>query len=283
MANTTGDPQTTSGPSAAPRKKLSWAISKSIGGITEIAVLVPVKKGSVPNERRTYEERLRAVIDNLADRHRQGLPTELNRIPAIHFGRMIIIRPEQYLLHSKVDGIGYYADGDGSKGMPSNSPVPVPIDDYVVAADELNRSGPRPELRSFLLTLVEFDGDLKVYMRDIAKFLARDFDHVFENCEDYPTTRNFERFWLWIRRYQINTNLLYAPYSNLSVVRIKQLEDFKRRFDAFVTRVRSPAGSRVGSMDELFDEFLRETQQHACNFPTAGGTFAIDNNQGGGS
>jgi hypothetical protein len=259
---------------AAPgtlRKQLNWAMSKTVGGVTEIAVLSPVKKGTVPLERRTYEERLVAVIDNLADRHRRGLPTELTRIPAIHFGRLILIRPEQYLLHSDLRDVQYEQDPDRVTPV-SGSGVPSPIDDYAAEG----RVMPRGELRTFLLTLVEFDGDLKVYMRDIAKFLGGDFDRVFENCEGYPTSVNFERFWQWVRRYQINTNLFYAPYSNLSVVRIKQLEDFKRRFDVFVSRVRSPSGQHVGSIDELFDEFLRENQQRACDFPTAGGVFKTD-------
>jgi hypothetical protein len=120
---------------------------------------------------------------------------------------------------------------------------------------------------------VEFDGDIKVYMRDIAEFLGQDFDYIFENCENYPSTENFEEFWLWIRRYQINTDLFYAPYSNLSVARIRQLEDFKNRFDQFVAQVRSPTGPLVRSMDELFDEFLRETQQYASGFPSPSGIF----------
>ena len=110
-------------------------------------------------------------------------------------------------------------------------------------------------------------------MRDVAAFLARDFDRVFENCEAFPGTRNFEQFWLWIKRYQINTNLFYAPYSNLSRVRIKQLEDFKRRFDGLVARIYSPAGARERSVEELFDEFLRQSEQYPRNFPTPGGIF----------
>jgi hypothetical protein len=262
----TPEPRPTASADETLRKQLNWATSKTVGGVTEIAVLSPVKKGVVPMERRTYEERLVAVIDNLADRHRRGLPTELTRISEIHFGRLIVIRPEQYLLHSNLPEIPCETDPAGGR-------VPRPIDDYV----DQDGLPPKGELRTFLLTLVEFDGDLKVYMRDIAKFLGSDFDRVFENCEGYPTTNNFERFWLWVRRYQINTNLFYAPYANLSAVRIRELEDFKRRFDAFVSRVRSPLGQRIGSMDELFDEFLRENQQRACDFPTAGGVFKTDN------
>jgi hypothetical protein len=238
-----------------------------VGGVTEIAVLAPVKWGVVPSERRTYEERLIAVIDNLEDRHRRGLPTELSQIPAIHFGRLILIRPEQYLLYSSLSDVRYYPENDTQAG----GRVPQPVDDYLT--DDRMPAG---QLRTFLLTLVEFDGDLKVYMRDIAKFIGGDFDRVFENCEDYPTTVNFEHFWLWFLRYQINTELFYAPYGNLSVVRIKQLEDFKRRFDEFVARVRPAPGQRVGSMDELFDDFLRENQQRAHDFPAPGGVFETD-------
>jgi len=255
----------------APRIELNWAASKTTGGISEIAVLSPIKRGCVPGERRTYEERLAFTIDNLADRHRQGLPTELGRLPAIHFGRMIIIRPDQYLLYSDVKGIDYYPPDERPDGVDGR--IPRPIDDYV---ERSPKKSDQPKLRSFLLTLVEFDGDLKTYMRDVAEFLARDFDRVFENCEDYPTTLNFEPFWCWIKRYQINTNLLYGSYSNLSTVHIKQLEDFKRRFDALVARIYSPTGLRVRSVEELFDDFLRQSQQYARNFPTPGGIFETD-------
>lgn len=254
--------------SGAPRSKLSWATSKTIGGISEIAVLAPIKMGCFPGEQRTYEERLAMAIQILADRHQQGLPTELGRIPTIHFGRMIIIRPEQYLLYSDIEGVSYHERSGTSAGL-----IPRPIDDYI----DPSTKGDRPKIRSFLLTLVEFDGDLKIYIRNIAEFLARDFDTVFENCEDYPSTRDFEEFWLWIKRYQINTNLFYAPYSNLSTVRIKQLEEFKRRFDALVAQVYSPNGQRERSVEELFEQFVRDNQRYARDFPTPSGIFQTNN------
>jgi hypothetical protein len=260
-----------------PHPMLQWPSSKVIGRTSEIAVMTPIRLGCVAGERRTYEERAVAVIGNLAAQHESGLPTVLSAIPAIHFGRVIVIRPEQYLLDSEVPGVDYYPktafDQSGNALGPAGG-VPRPIDDYV---EKTASGGAKPslpfKLRSFLVTLVEFDGDLKVYFRDIAVFLARSFDLIFENCEEYPGTADFERFWLWIRRYQINTQLFYATYGGLSVVRIKQLESFKRRFDAFVARVRSPTGERVGSMDELFDDFLRENQQIADDFPARGGTY----------
>jgi hypothetical protein len=247
---------------------LQWASSKTAGRISEIAVLSPVRTGRVPGERRTYEERAAAVIDRLEARVQQGLPNLLNKVSSIHFGRIMLIRPEQYMLYSQGSGLS----------MDEKSCAPTPIDDYESEPDAptdkaAQRRRRRPHVRSFLLTTVEFDGDLRVYFRDIAVFLNDGFDQLFENCEDFPGTENFEAFWQWIRRYQINTALFYSAYPQLSVTRIKQLELFKRRFDDFVAKVRSPTGPRVASMDALFDEFLRENQQIAYGFPAPGGTY----------
>lgn len=254
-----------------PRTRMSWPASRTIGTVSELAVLAPVRAGSVPGERRTYEERLRAAIANLARRHEQGIPTELDKVGTIHFGRLIILRPEQYLYaHS-----GAQEDGRGTDGRvaePGQS-LTDRIETYRDADDNHARREQSPEFRSWLLTLVEFDGDLRVYMNDIAKFMGDGFDILFRNCEDYPGTRPFEAFWLWIRRFQIPTDLFYAAQPTVSVARLSQLETFKRQFDAFVTRVRGPEGIRVGSMDELFDDFLRENQQYATGFPMPGGTF----------
>lgn len=272
--------------------RLNWAVSKTVGGMSEIAVLSPIKKGCVPNERRTYEERLRSVIDGLAERHRQGFPIDLNRIPAIHFGRLMILRPEQYLVGSSVRDVRYFEkpappsppSGPGAiqPSAPEDYPdtaspgdVPMPFDEFLTLARPSSSASASPAsgFNSFLLTLVEFDGDLRVYMRDIAEYLAGSFDLIFENCEDFPGTWDFEKFWLWVRRYQVNTSLFYAPYPDLSVTRIKHLEAFKQSFDAFVAKVRPAQGGRVANLDDLFDEFLRGHQQIAHDFPTPSGLF----------
>lgn len=286
---------------AAPRERLKRATSQQVGGVTEIAVLSPIRKGIVPGERRTYEDRLRALIANLAKRHQQGIPTELDRVSTIHFGRMIILRPEQYMFFAKnIENLSYNrneeeeGEEEGHRPLPptpgafSATNVPEPIDDFPTieppdrrTESEENPTVPRPELRSWLLTLVEFDGELKSYMREIAYLVGQEFDRIFDNCELYPRSADFEKFWFWIRTFQINTDLFYAPYRDLSVVRIRQLEAFKRRFDAFVAKVRSPTGPKVRSMDELFDEFLRENQQYATGFPMPGGTYMSDGSQEG--
>jgi hypothetical protein len=262
---------------------MTWANSKSVGGITEVAVMSPIKKGRVPNERRTYEERARTLIATIDKRAQQGIPTELDAVSTIHFGEIIVVRPEQYLVYSEVHRVRYEPSPDGA--------IPLAIDDYqpitsaarrsaqaaraeVVRGKPLAWSG-SPEFRTFLLTIVFFDGDLKTYFKDIAIASKTNFDQIFENCEDYPQrgTADFEGFWNWIRRYQVPVDLFSPRYPELSVVRIKQLEEFKRRFDGFVSRVRPVTGVRTYAIDDLFDEFLRENEQYVKNFPGPGGVF----------
>ncbi|WP_157081443.1 hypothetical protein, partial [Sphingomonas koreensis] len=79
------------------RGPIQWAASRRTGNVSEIAVLAPIRKGCVPGETATFEEALRATIANITQRLQQGLPSELDKVPTIHFGRMIILRPEQYL------------------------------------------------------------------------------------------------------------------------------------------------------------------------------------------
>lgn len=296
-------------PHRVPRvsKPLDWAQSKTVGQITEIAVLAPIRKGRIPRERCTYEERLRLVVGSLQARVAKGMPSTLDRVPTIHFGRIMILRPEQYLVGSNVPGLDYqdaerghggrngnqggngdggncgarHGNDDGDTGIGriaaplpgSTTTIPAPIDDFSdIRGNQAPQ--PRPTFRSWVLTLVSFDGDLKAYFRDIATLLDTDFDLIYRNCDDFPGVRDFEAFWTWIRRYQINVDLFYPRYSDLTAVRIKELQDFRRRFDEFVAEVRgAPDVKRVASMDELFDQFLRMSQHYARNFPASGGTF----------
>ncbi len=258
----------------------TWTTSRTVGNKTEIAILSPIKLGRVPNERRTFEERVRFKIAALMRSSQQGRPTELSRITTIHFARMIVIRPEQYLIYSGFPGFPKPGDEGGEGGNKSYKKAfgPNPVETWMFDEfpDEARKKTlpPNPfQFRSWLLTQVIFDGDIRVYFRDIAEFIKDRFDDVFFNCEDFPGTSDFEAFWRWIRRYQIPNDLFMSVYPQLSVPRIKYLEDFKRRFDDFVAKVRSPTGERLKPMDELFDEFLKESQQFASGFPAPGGVY----------
>ena len=259
------------------RKLFDWSPSKSAGDVTEVAILAPIRRGCVPNELRTYEERALAVIANIQGRVQQGRPNELNLVPTIHFGRIMLLRPEHYLLGSDIPGVKYEDPPPGQLKTPdaaSDYKIPKAFDEYVESAQSstAGKQDP-PKLRSFLLTTVEFDGDLRVYFRDIAVQLRDRFNAIFENCEDFPGTENFEAFWLWIRRFQVRTQLFHAAVPDLSVARIKQLAAFKHNFDLFVARVRGSPDGAPGCLDELFDEFLRDNLQFAEGFPAPSGVF----------
>lgn len=223
----------------------------TVGKITEVSALTPVKFGRVPDERRTYEERLRFVVERMQTKHDNAVPSELNLIKSLHFGRITIIRPEQYLQ------------------MGQNKGIHLPEDDY----PELGK-GQGPRHRTWVLTQVVFDGDIKAYFRDIAVFLTTRFDAVYANCEEYPGTADFEAFWNWIAKYQLGSDLLYLANPHLSVAAIRRHEDFRKRFDRFLARVRPADGSRPASMDELFDDFVRESLQYPSGFPEFGGFYS---------
>jgi hypothetical protein len=204
------------------RELFQWAMSASLGGVSEIAVLTPIRKGCPPGERRTYEQVAREAIGNLAARHAQGLPTELGKLSTIHFGRIIILRPEQYLSYSTRAGVHYYPEPGfiqpartKDARAASSRQVPEPIDDFREVPPKGPQAGAneRTDYRSWILTLVEFDGDLKVYMRDIARSLNGDFDAIFKTCEAYPGADRYEDWWSWIRRFQVNVDLFLRHLS----------------------------------------------------------------------
>ena len=233
------------------------------GGVSELAIMLPIKSGRVPGERRTYEERAREVVSRLTGMADQGLMTPFHKIPSLHFGRVMIIRPEHYLRFSKIESKLRTAVSD---------PQRPEVDPYRTAVDRKEDL----ELRSWMYALVIFDGDPIAYLREITEYIEDQFDRLFENCEHYPYAKNFDAFWAWVQQYQIKTDLLFSPYSDLSVVRIKHLEAFRRDFDEFVKKVRSPDGRSIEPIDDLFDEFLQKTQQYAAGFPGPSGVYRDD-------
>src|ERR1700676_4048436 len=107
-----------------------WVDSKSVGGVSEVTLLTPIKHGTVPGETRTYEQRLSDELASVQRRIDAGRPTPIGRIASIHFARWLILVPGHYL----------YGDRDGM----------IPGHSY----------------RSWLLFTSNFDGDMKSYLND---------------------------------------------------------------------------------------------------------------------
>jgi hypothetical protein len=60
---------------------LDWVKSKYAGGVGEVTLFTPIKKGLVPGELRTYEQRLYAELQSVQQRLDKGFPTPIGRLP----------------------------------------------------------------------------------------------------------------------------------------------------------------------------------------------------------
>jgi hypothetical protein len=244
---------------------LDWVKSKYAGGVGEVTLFTPIKKGLVPGELRTYEQRLYAELQSVQQRLDKGFPTPIGRLPTIHFARWLILRPAQYLYRDKdqlycggQDGEMLFGD-HATMVDPNNRKVKVDLD----------------TLTSWLFFTSNFDGDMKSYLRDFSVVIGEDVDRIWGNCEGYPRggSKHFDEYWAYAKRYQLTTHAFYNAYPGLSVPRIHQLEAFKRCFDAFVAKTRGPDGRSILGLSDAFDRFIAETAAIPGGFPDEGGMY----------
>lgn len=216
-----------------------WVDSKSVGGVSEVTLLTPIKQGTVPGETRTYEQRLGDELTSVQRRIELGRPTPIGRIPSIHFARWLIVVPGHYL----------HYDQDGK------------VAGHVY--------------RSWLLFTSNFDGDMKGYLNDFSTFLADDVDRIWGNCEGYPPdgSRNFDAYWAYAKKHQLTTQAFYNGYPGVTVARVHELASFRQLFDAFVAATRLPDGSSIENLPAAFDRFLARTSAFPQHFPARGGTY----------
>jgi hypothetical protein len=220
----------------------NWVDSKTIGGVSELALFTPIRQGSIPGETRSYEQRLTDELRGLRQRVEAGLANPIMRIRTIHFARWLILVPNQYL----------YLDKAGR------------AKDY--------------RYHSWLLFTAYFDGDLKAYLDDFSAILAKDVDRIWGNCEGYPLegSSNFDQFWAYAKHYQLTTLAFYNAYPGVSVPRVHELVDFRRMFDEFVAATRRPDGTSVEGIGAEFDRFLAKSLSFPQQFPARGGVFEIE-------
>ncbi|MBO0765852.1 MAG: hypothetical protein J2P50_14875 [Hyphomicrobiaceae bacterium] len=239
-------------------KAYQWAQSKFVGGVTELVLLTPITPGPIPGQRRTYEERLRSELGSIQRRVDRGLNTPISLIPTIHFAGWLILRPEQYL--------------QGSVFPPTAPPV---LDPYTPVDQQPTHDY---GFRSWLFFTSYFDGDMKDYLREFSNFLGKDVDRVWGNCEGYPEggSMDFEAFWQYAKRYQIETDAFFNAYPGMTVPRVYQLKVFKDRFASFVRATRNPDGTSVEGVKDLLDKFIVENQAYTADFPAIGGTYDED-------
>jgi hypothetical protein len=219
----------------------NWVESKTVGGVSEVALFTPIKQGIIPGETRSYEQRLNDELTNLRERVKAKIPNPIMRVPTIHFARWLIVVPAQY-----------------------HCMDPAGVD-------------PKYQYHSWLLFAASFDGDLKTYLDDFSAILAKDVDRIWGNCEGYPVegSQNFDAFWAYAKLYQLTTQAFYNAYPGISVSRVRELDKFRRLFDEFVAATRRPDGASVDGIGAEFDRFLTTALAFPQNFPARGGTFEI--------
>jgi hypothetical protein len=217
----------------------TWIDSKTVGGVTELTLLTPIKRGLIPGEARTYEQRLASHLSTVQRRIEDNIPNPIGRLAMIHFARWQILLPDHYLHYdqaARVEGHQY---------------------------------------QSWLLFTSNFDGDLKVYLNEFSAFIADDVDRIWGNCEGYPPggSRDFDAYWAYAKKHQITTQAYFNAYPGLTVPRIHELVAFRRMFDEFVAETRRPDGSSIEGLPAAFDRFLARALAFPQNFPARGGVF----------
>jgi hypothetical protein len=220
-----------------------WIESKSVGGVSEVTLLTPIKRGLVPGELRSYEQRLADQLHSVQGLIERGYPTAVSRLPTIHFARWVIVRPEQYL---------YYD------------------------TDKVKADAQHP-CTSWLLFTSNFDGSMKDYLRDFSAFLGEEVDRIWGNCEGYPArgSKDFDAYWAYAKKHQLMTQAFYNAYPGLSVPRIHQLATFKALFDDFVDSTREPNGGGAQALRDAFDNFVTRTAVFPTSFPDYGGIYQV--------
>ncbi|MEO8059300.1 MAG: Dyp-type peroxidase [Burkholderiales bacterium] len=171
--------------------------SIELGGVTNLAVLAPIKAGFVPGfETITYLERLRRLLSALHAARQNVRESELNKpVFADPIGRAGIIRDFRYAI--------------------------VPPDPVTTSAGE-------PGISRLSLN-VSFDGGWEPYMRVIYRDIGALLDALFCHCERYPGSHKatFDEYCRWVRDREIDAGLYYTD-SSMSVADQRYLAEVER-------------------------------------------------------
>lgn len=116
--------------------------------------------------------------------------------------------------------------------------------------------------RHRLIFTSNFDGSMWQYLRDFAALIADDMDRVWGNCEGYPEEgcRNFDAFWDYVTRHQVQTTAFYAAIPDESLQRRESQRNFRRAYDRFLSTTLAQGVTDHARFYEQFCQFARENQ-----------------------
>ena len=195
--------------------------SKSIGGITDLVVVAPIKRGMIDAfENLTYESRLALVAEAL-HKIRVNAREHEDVTPFADTVERILT-----LLNFRIGVI----DEDILQLDPEVSPFDT--------ADMTDPAEPRPVQvapRRFMFLTATFDGPLEPYLRLIWNPLGPFLDLLLCNCEGYKfaTKTGFPEYLQWVRDHQVEPSIFYST-TELTVrdqIYLRQLEKLQRDGD----------------------------------------------------
>ncbi|MBO9512848.1 MAG: Dyp-type peroxidase [Variovorax sp.] len=208
-----------------------------LGGLTNLAVLAPVKTGFIDGlETMTYVERLHRLLDALNEA-RQNLreatlvdppfPDALGRFGILRNFRYVVVPPDSPL---------------GADGLPG---------------------------RYRLSLNVTFDGGWEPYMRVIYRDIGFLLDALFCHCDGYPgsTTSTFDAYCRWVRDNEQMAGLFFADSSVTSADQqyLETLERLQRETADPAAADRLIAGHALQPIEQQ----IREGRQKAVAQPQA--------------
>ena len=202
--------------------------SIELGGVVNLAVLAPIKRGFVPGfETITYLERLKRLLDALQAARQNLRESELRRpVFPDSVGRLGIIRNFRYAIV-----------------LPE--PPPAGAQQPGVSRLSLN---------------VSFDGGWEPYMRVIYRDIGTLLDALFCHCVGYPgsVNANYDKYCRWVRDHELDGGLFYTDAS-------PSLGD--HRYLAEVERLQRETPDRDAA-DKAIAEFALDSdrQQIGCAF-----------------
>ena len=153
--------------------------SKTLGNISELTLVNPIKPGMIAGQQRSHRTQLIETLRALYSRHARGIPTAPSLLGTIHFARWFIV---------------------DAPAPPCGCPPAV------------------PQPGSLVLT-TNFDGSLDTYLREFTLRIPEEIDSLWSNCVGYPEDgcRDFDRFYRWIRTYQVETLAFIADDRDTTV------------------------------------------------------------------
>lgn len=103
-----------------------------------------------------------------------------------------------------------------------------------------------------LLFTSDFDGTLRAYLRSFNEIIGPDIDNIWQNCLGYPEggTRNFDQWWDYAKRHQVECQAYYCAYPSRTVRDILRAEEMKQQLDAFWRRENQEGGEPAPGLRE---------------------------------